>query len=258
MSSIKKQNFSMNQGLMTQFRVSLFRLLVRVVSPFWVGIFWMVPFLSLSAIQPIANSSETLINPPKPEMITPAPLYRDPVFDGAADPVLIWNPQRQTWWMYYTQRRAKLDLRGVAWAHGTEIGVAESSDAGMTWNYIGQLPLWHPDPGYSFWAPDLIQDESGIYHLFVTYVPGEGDKHVTWDGTRFIFQYTSKDLWNWEFVQKIPTSSEHCIDPSLCRRPDGSWRMWYKDEARNSDTLALESLDLMKWQSVPDPGVSQR
>lgn len=35
-----------------------------------------------------------------------APLYRDPITDGAADPVLIWNRQEKTWWMLYTQRRA--------------------------------------------------------------------------------------------------------------------------------------------------------
>ena len=51
--------------------------------------------------------------------VTPAPLYRDPVYDGAADPVLVWNPQREAWWMFYTQRRAKLELPGVEWCHGT-------------------------------------------------------------------------------------------------------------------------------------------
>ncbi len=41
---------------------------------------------------------------------TPAPLFRDPVYDGAADPVLVWNPDRCVWWMFYTQRRAKIDV----------------------------------------------------------------------------------------------------------------------------------------------------
>lgn len=36
--------------------------------------------------------------------VTPAPLYRDPVHDGAADPVLVWNPRRDAWWLFYTQR----------------------------------------------------------------------------------------------------------------------------------------------------------
>lgn len=37
-----------------------------------------------------------------------APLFRDPVFDGAADPVLIYNREEKCWWMLYTNRRAKL------------------------------------------------------------------------------------------------------------------------------------------------------
>ena len=33
----------------------------------------------------------------------PAPLYRDPVYDGAADPSVLWDPTRNAWIMYYTQ-----------------------------------------------------------------------------------------------------------------------------------------------------------
>src|SRR5258707_3490035 len=52
------------------------------------------------------------------------PLYRDPVFDGAADPVIIWNPQMKKWWMFYTNRRANVPgLSGVTWVHGTPIGI---------------------------------------------------------------------------------------------------------------------------------------
>jgi len=41
-----------------------------------------------------------------PAAIAAKPLFRDPVFDGAADPVVIWNPSVQRWWMFYTNRRA--------------------------------------------------------------------------------------------------------------------------------------------------------
>jgi hypothetical protein len=34
------------------------------------------------------------------DVIAPKPLYRDPVYDGAADPVVIWNPAVQRWWMF--------------------------------------------------------------------------------------------------------------------------------------------------------------
>ena len=108
----------------------------------------------------------TLTDPAVIEESTPAPLFRDPVFDGAADPVLVWNPNKRVWWMFYTQRRAKINVPGVEWCHETEIGVAESKDNGFSWVYIGTLPLSHPDHAYSFWAPDVILDEKGIFHLF--------------------------------------------------------------------------------------------
>lgn len=189
--------------------------------------------------------------------VTPAPLYRDPVYDGAADPVLVWNPQRRAWWMYYTQRRAKLDLPGVEWCHGSEIGVAESRDEGLTWTYLGTLALKAPDPAYSFWAPDIIRDDAGRYHGFVSYVPGPADTHRNWGGERHILHYTSDDLWTWTFERRVPLASNHCIDPTLIRRPDGAWRMWYKDEGHDSKTYAVESRDLKEWRPVADPGVSK-
>src|ERR1017187_3538347 len=66
------------------------------------------------------------------------PLYRDPVYDGAADPTLIWNPLVKKWWMFYTDRRANVPgLSGVTWVHGTPIGIAESADGGAHWNFVG-------------------------------------------------------------------------------------------------------------------------
>ena len=195
-----------------------------------------------------------------PEVIassTPAPLFRDPVYDGAADPVLVWNPDRRVWWMFYTQRRAKIDVPGVEWCHGTEIGVAESRDSGFSWTYIGTLPLSHPDNAYSFWAPDVIFDDKGIFHLFPSYVPGAPETHRNWGGERYIFHYTSKDLWNWKFQERVPLSSDYCIDATLFRKPDGKWRMWYKDEGHGAKTLAVESSDLKTWSSVEDPEVSK-
>jgi hypothetical protein len=188
---------------------------------------------------------------------TPAPLYRDPVYDGAADPVLVWNPKRQAWWMLYTQRRAKLDLPGVEWCHGTQIGVAESRDQGLTWTYQGTLSLQAADPEYSFWAPDVIRDDTGQYHLFVSYVPGAASTHRSWGGQRHILHYTSTDLWRWVFERRIPLASDFCIDPTLIRRPNGAWRMWYKDEGHDSKTYAAESLDLKEWIEVKDPGISK-
>jgi hypothetical protein len=219
------------------------------------GILVFVRSAEADAQQGIRQIAQT--NPAIIAASTPAPLYRDPVYDGAADPVLVWNPEQQAWWMFYTQRRAKIDVPGVEWCHGTEIGVAASRDSGFSWTYIGILSLSHPDEAYSFWAPDVIQDDHGTYHLFPSYVPGEPETHRNWGGERYIFHYTSEDLWNWKFQERVPLSSDFCIDATLFRKPDGKWRMWYKDEGHDSKTLAVESGDLKNWQPVTDPGVSK-
>jgi hypothetical protein len=36
----------------------------------------------------------------------PAPLFRDPIYDGATDPGLVDNKNKKEWWMFYTERRA--------------------------------------------------------------------------------------------------------------------------------------------------------
>ncbi len=183
----------------------------------------------------------------------PAPLYRDPWYDGAADPVLVWNRWRGVWWMLYTQRRAMADLPGVEWCHGTEIGIAESRDHGRTWRYVHKLPLQPLDNPYTFWAPDIVEQD-GVYHLFVSYVPGVPSD---WSGDRYILHYTSRDLDTWSYGERIELGSDRCIDPTLFRFPDGRWRMWYKDEGHGSKTLAVESTDLETWTPIEDPGVSE-
>jgi hypothetical protein len=234
-----------------------------------------------------AIAAETNPDPAAIATAVPAPLYRDPIYDGAADPVVVWNAPRQVWSMFYTQRRARLNLPGVEWGHGTEIGVAESRDEGMTWVYKGTLALERPgtasreskgtvpfslgrksgqspaklgqspDPDCSFWAPDCIRDDSGVYHLFATFVPGLASSHRDFGGERHIVHYSSADLSHWTFEGRVPTSSDYCIDPTLCRRADGQWWMWFKDEAHDSETRVVASRDLRQWKPVPDPGVSK-
>jgi hypothetical protein len=67
--------------------------------------------------------------------IAPKPLFDDPVYHGAADPVIIYNKKLKKWWMLYTNRRASIEDSTVQWVHGTRIGIAESKD-GRTWKYV--------------------------------------------------------------------------------------------------------------------------
>ena len=55
--------------------------------------------------------------------------------DGATDPVLVqhtdgtWWSLYTRWWSLYTRRRATAPGPGVAWVHGSDIGVAVSETA---------------------------------------------------------------------------------------------------------------------------------
>ena len=177
----------------------------------------------------------------------PAPLYRDPIYDGAADPTIIWNRQEKTWWIVYTQRHANVACRGVAWGHGTDIGIASSADNGMNWVYRGILQgLAYERGRNSYWAPEIIWHE-GLYHMYVSYVPGVPHD---WSGSRHILHYTSRNLWDWECQSRLTLSSDNVIDACVFRLMTGVWRMWYKDEVNGSHTYAADSDDLANWTVV--------
>jgi len=65
---------------------------------------------------------------------------------------------------------------------------------------------------------------------------GRPSAHRDYGGQRHIVHYSSDDLDKWKFEQRVPVSSDYCIDPTLCRRPDGEWWMWFKDERHDSET----------------------
>lgn len=172
------------------------------------------------------------------------PLYRDPVYDGAADPVVIWNRHQKKWWMFYTNRRANLkEVNGVNWCHNTRIGIAESVD-GANWKYIDTADIaYRPDPGYSFWAPDIIEHE-GTYHMYLTYVPGE---FTDWNHPREIVHLTSKDLRKWKHESVLSLVNKKVLDATVYRLPDGTWRLWYNNEPDHKSIWYADSKDLYHW-----------
>lgn len=173
------------------------------------------------------------------------PLFHDPVFDGAADPTLIWNKKEKKWFMFYTNRRASAPgLDGVTWVHGTRIGIAESADGGATWKYRDTCNiLYRPDAGYTHWAPEVVEHK-GTYHMYLTYVPGV---FSNWNHPRWIVHLTSKNLIDWNFQSKLQLASEKCIDACVFRLPDGTWRMYYNNEADKKSMYYADSPDLYKW-----------
>ncbi|MBN2699393.1 MAG: family 43 glycosylhydrolase [Bacteroidales bacterium] len=182
--------------------------------------------------------------------VAPKPLYRDPVHDGAADPSVIWNAQKGVWFMFYTNRRANVaEFEGVSWVHGTRIGIAESAN-GSEWNYYDTCNIrYRPDPGYTFWAPEIIEHE-GTYHMFLTYVPGT---FSDWNHPRSIVHLTSRNLMDWEYASTLSLASNKVIDACVLQRPDGSWRMWYNNEKDRKSIYYADSPDLYHWT---DKGIS--
>lgn len=177
--------------------------------------------------------------------IPKAPLFRDPIYDGAADPTIIWNRQERSWWLLYTARRANVACPGFSWVHGTDIGIASSHDGGRSWIYRGILNGLEFENGRNtFWAPEVIFAK-GVYHMYVSYVRGIP---ADWLGERHIIHYTGKNLWEWRFASVLALSSDAVIDACVHKLPDGTWRMWYKDEAHGSHTYAADSEDLFQWQ----------
>jgi xylan 1,4-beta-xylosidase len=181
----------------------------------------------------------------------PKPLYRDPVHDGAADPVVIWNPQVKRWWMFYTNRRATITNEpGVAWVHGTRLGIAESTN-GANWNYVGtadiELPEEYGDQNITHWAPEVFTAPDGLHHMFLTVVPGI---FSDWNHPRSIVQLTSPDLQKWGNAKPLKLASDRVIDACVLRINEGPnqiWRMWYNNERDRKSIYYADSPDLVNW-----------
>lgn len=179
-----------------------------------------------------------------PSPVAPKPLFRDPVHDGAADPVVRWNHSEQKWFMLYTNRRANLENpRGVDWVHGTRIGIAESSDGGATWTYRGTADIRHGGDDYSHWAPEVVA-QAGLYHMYLTVVPGT---FSDWNAARDIVHLTSTNLLDWTYQSTLDLASDRVIDACVYPLPDGTWRMWYNNERDGKSIYVADSPDLYTW-----------
>jgi hypothetical protein len=200
------------------------------------------PLITLVLLSLVASSAPAA-NP------APKPLYRDQKYDGAADPVVIWNRAEKSWFMFYTNRRASVPgLSGVAWVHGTPIGLAESRDGGVTWKYAGDASITLPPdiggPEQTLWAPDVIVAPDGTYHMYLTVVPGIFEN---WQHPRRIIHLTSVNLRDWKYQSALNLASDRVIDACVYPRPEGGWRMWYNNERDRKSIYYADSPDLATW-----------
>jgi sucrose-6-phosphate hydrolase SacC (GH32 family) len=173
----------------------------------------------------------------------PKPLYDDPIYHGAADPVIIFNQQVKKWWMFYTNRRANINDSTVKWVHGTKIGIAESKD-GLHWTYVDTANInYRPVEGYTHWAPDIIENK-GTYHMYLTYVPGT---FTDWNHPRVIIHLISNDLRNWNYQSTLDLVNEKVIDAAVFKVNDSLWRLWYNNEKDGKSIYYADSKDLFHW-----------
>ncbi|VXC27118.1 Glycoside hydrolase, family 43 [Arthrobacter sp. 9AX] len=189
-----------------------------------------------TATTPVVSSAPPLLSPDA--FRNP---YRDPLWDGPTDPILVPDHRTGEWVLFYTQRRATAPgLTGVEWVHGTAIGVARSSDGGLTWAYQGTVDgLVPPETELpaTLWAPDVVR----IGDQWIMYLTVLGGVRTDWTGTASIVQFASRDLLTWQYLGAIDLDSPRVIDAAVARCGDGRYRLWYKDEARGSNTCSAVS-----------------
>jgi hypothetical protein len=75
-------------------------------------------------------------------------------------------------------------------------------------------------------------------------VPGTFDN---WQHPRHILHLTNKDLLHWKPLDNANLESDRTIDACVFKLPDGTWRLWYKNEADSSKVYFSDSPDLVHW-----------
>ncbi len=184
------------------------------------------------------------------------PVYSDPVFDGAADPSLVFDREKKRWLMFYTNRRANVEnLNGVSWVHGTPIGIAQSYDNGNHWEYLQDASIaLSGEDEMTYWAPDIF-DDGDVYHMYLTVVPGVFED---WGHPRSIVHLTSRDLLSWQYESTLPLNSNRVIDAEVIDTNENEYWMYYNDEPDGKSIYLATSKDLYNWRDVGKVNIEAR
>jgi hypothetical protein len=81
--------------------------------------------------------------------------------------------------------------------------------------------------------------------MFLTFVPGIFNN---WNHPREIVHLTSDDGIKWKTMGRVDLKSDKVIDPCVMQLPNGTWRMWYKDEKNSKPISYADSADLIHWE----------
>ena len=114
-------------------------------------------------------------------------------------------------------------------------------------------------PRVRIWPQYVLGAGSGVgwgyYHMYVSYIRGVPQ---TWAGHERHFSITLAQTWCNGWQGQLCLSSNYVIDACVFERPDGGYRMWYRDEADRPSTWVVESEDLSRWDgarcAVSTPG----
>ncbi|MGN6724724.1 MAG: family 43 glycosylhydrolase [Tepidisphaeraceae bacterium] len=199
---------------------------------------------------PIASAQPATQAAPSAAVV-PSPIFNDPNYEGAADPEIVWNKATKEWWIFYTARRIMADTNPGC--GGCPIGVAVSKNL-IDWRFAGYCKFdgvgGEKDSATTLWAPGIICDSTGVYHMFLVWRPGaEG---VWGSGDTRIRHYVAKggDLLNgWTKVDDaIPPPDT--IDAGLIHANDQYW-MFYRDLPKKGEAPGslyyATSPDLNAW-----------
>jgi len=83
-----------------------------------------------------------------------------------------------------------------------------------------------------------------LYHMYLSIVPGV---FSDWNAPRSIIHLTSGDMLKWKFESELKLASDRVIDACVFQLPDGTWRLWYKNERDGSKIYYADSQDLYNW-----------
>lgn len=176
----------------------------------------------------------------------PAPLFVDPNYHGSCDPEIVWNPELEEWFIYYTARRAK---RESATYVGTPIGVISSKDLAH-WKFHGYCSFdgvnGEPDMPVTYWAPGIIRDGETL-HMFVTY---KNNAEPPWGGKGVIRHYAApiNDPVNgWKLIGIPDFAQPDPIDATLIK-VNGEFRAYHR-VADGGGIQWSRSSDLVNWDN---------
>ena len=211
------------------------------------------------------------------------PFYRDPLFDGAHDPEIVWNEQENCYWLLYLQNRYNIPLSDPAplgQTSLTDIGLASSPDGGRSWVYRGvaegldvpaskradKLPPSGTQQygGATWWRPAVTR-ANGTYHAFwVMWEPGRGmwgpDNSANPSCTKDcananwnVVHYTSDNLKQWRYNQTVRRDS-FAYDSDVFRLADGRYILFSSGQTRavRGNPKPLQSRDLFHWEPCTD------